>query len=159
VLSSSELRTVRQMARGLSYAQAAEETGHSPSTIRTLLHTAYGRLGVPTIAQALALCAQAGWLDESVPHEGAAVEFADRRVTWAQRLYLEAFDQSLHAGDDLDEIARTRALRAAALGGLCKEAGTKLRPRELPADPLERLLADLVGSRHQRGAAASHGRP
>jgi DNA-binding CsgD family transcriptional regulator len=143
VLSPSELQTLRQMARGLSYAEAAREAHRSHSTVRSLLHNAYRRLGVSTVAQALTVCWNAGWLDD-VPQDGVVVELGDRRVTWAQRLYLEAFDQSLQAGDDLEEVERTRRLREAALGGMYRGA-TEERPwRELTTiDPIERIARDL----------------
>jgi hypothetical protein len=112
------------------------------STVRSLVHNAYGRLGVATIAQALAVCTSVGWLDE-VPNDGALVEIADRRVTWAQRLYLEAFDQTLRAGDDDGELDRTGQLRRAALAGVCREAGTPLPPLRVLNDPLERLVRDF----------------
>jgi hypothetical protein len=130
------------MARGLTYGQAASESRRSVSTVRTLLHNAYRRLGVATIAQALAVCTHIGWLD-AVPEDGAAVNLADRRVTWAQRLYLEAFDQTLRAGTDPKELERTQRLREAALAGLYKEAG-KARPwRALTSDPIEGIVRDL----------------
>src|ERR1700680_2647099 len=50
-LSPSELQTLRQMARGLSYAEAARESRRAPSTVRSLLQTAYERLGVASVAQ------------------------------------------------------------------------------------------------------------
>jgi DNA-binding CsgD family transcriptional regulator len=143
VLSPSELQTLRQMARGLSYAEAAREAHRSHSTVRSLLHNAYKRLGVSTIAQALTVCWNAGWLDD-VPQDGVVVELGDRRVTWAQRLYLEAFDQSLHAGDDLEEVERTRRLREAALGGMYRGASEERPWRELSTiDPIERIARDL----------------
>jgi DNA-directed RNA polymerase specialized sigma24 family protein len=130
------------MARGLSYAQVADATRRRPSTVRTLLHHAYQRLGVATIAQALAVCTQVGWLDD-VPQDGAIVALADRRVTWAQRLYLEAFDQSLQAGDDPEEIARARQLREAALTGMCREASIERPWRGISRDPIERVAQAL----------------
>jgi DNA-binding CsgD family transcriptional regulator len=142
VLSPSELQTLRQMARGLSYAEAAREAHRSHSTVRSLLHTAYRRLGVSTSAQALAVCWDAGWLDP-VPHDGVAVELGDRRVTWAQRLYLEAFDQYLQSGDDLEEVERTRRLREAALEGMYRGAGEERPWRELTSDPIDRIARDL----------------
>ncbi len=142
VLSASELQTVRQMARGHSYASAAHESHRATSTVRSLLHTAYARLGVVSIAQALAVCTQVGWLDE-VPHDGSIVERADRRVTWAQRLYIEAFDQSLRAGEDPDEQQRTRQLREAALTGMYREAGKNAPWRQERRDPIERLAQDM----------------
>ncbi len=154
VLSPSELQILRQMARGLSYAEAARETRRSPSTVRSLLHSAYQRLGVSTIAQALAVCTQIGWLDP-VPQDGAVVESADRRVTWAQRLYLEAFDQSLRAGTDPDEADRTQQLRKAALAGMCRGVGTVRPGRRLTSDPIERiaralqLVEDPIGTRRE----------
>jgi DNA-binding CsgD family transcriptional regulator len=135
------MQTLRQMARGLTYSQAAGESHRSPSTVRSLLHTAYKRLGVSTISQALAVCTAAGWLDE-VPQDGAAVEFADNRVTWAQRLYLEAFEQSLRAREDPDEVTRTRMLRRAALTGVYNEARKEQPRRRFSSDPLGRLLRD-----------------
>jgi DNA-binding CsgD family transcriptional regulator len=143
VLSPSELQTLRQMARGLSYAEAAREAHRSHSTVRSLLHNAYKRLGVSTIAQALTVCWHAGWLDV-VPQDGMPVELGDRRVTWAQRLYLEAFDQSLKAGDDLEEVERTRQLRQAALEGIYKGPFEERPWRELTTtDPLDRIARDL----------------
>jgi hypothetical protein len=71
------------------------------------------------------------------------VTLAERRVTWSQRLYLEAFDQSLRAGDDPQEVERTRQLRAAALAGLCTEAGVDVPWRALDADPIIRIAETL----------------
>jgi DNA-binding CsgD family transcriptional regulator len=142
LLSVRELETIRHLARGLTYADAAREQQCSVSTVRSHLQRAYQRLGVSTIAQALAVCMKVGWLDD-VPHDGKVVELADRRVTWAQRLYLEAFDQSLRAGGDADEIERTRVVRDAALTGMFRDAGTKPRPRTATTEPLERLAQTL----------------
>ncbi len=122
------MATVRQMARGLTYAEAANETHCTLSTIRTLLHNAYGRLGVRTVAEALIVCTRVGWLDE-VSDDGVGVEHADRRVSWAQRLYLEAFEQYLRAGDDPAELARTSVLRDAALTGMYNETARRRPPR------------------------------
>jgi hypothetical protein len=133
---------MRQMARGLSYAEAASESHRGVSTVRTLLQTAYRRLGVASIAQALALCSSAGWLDPVV-EDGAAVHLADRRVTWAQRLYLEAFDQSLRAGTDAAELRRTQRLREAALTGMFKDARKQQPWRAATRDPIE-AIADAM---------------
>jgi DNA-binding CsgD family transcriptional regulator len=142
VLTRRELDALKQLARGLSYAQAARELGCSTSTVRSLLHTAYKRLGVSTIVQALAVCTDVGWLD-FVPNDGEVVELADRRVTWAQRLYLEAFDQALRAGDDAAEIERTRVLRDAAVTGMFKEVDKERPWRAMANDPLERIARTL----------------
>ena len=142
VLSPRELEALRLLARGFTYAQAAHELGCAQSTVRTLLQTAYKRLGTSTIAQAVALCAHVGWLD-LVPDDGESVELADRRVSWAQRLYLEAFDQSLRAGDDATEVERTRVLRDAALTGLFKEVDKERPWRAAATDPLERIARTL----------------
>jgi DNA-binding CsgD family transcriptional regulator len=143
VLSACELQTLRQMARGLTYAEAARETRRAPSTVRSHLHTAYKRLGVTTISQALAMCTYIDWLD-AVACDGAAVELADRRVTWAQCLYLEAFDQSLRASEDPDEVERTQLLRRAALEGMYREAGQQPPPwRPTATDPLGRIVRTL----------------
>jgi DNA-binding CsgD family transcriptional regulator len=146
LLSPSEMQTIRQMARGLSYAEAARETRRCTSTIRKHLHNAYGRLGVSSIVQALAVCTQAGWLDP-VPDDGAPVQLADSRVSWAQRLYLEAFDQSLRAGDDQAEQERTCRLRDAALTGMYKDAGKDRPPwRAVPNEPIDRIIRTLQAS-------------
>ena len=142
LLSAAEIETIRLLARGLSYAQAARERRCRVSTIRSLVHTAFGRLGVSSIAQALAVCSHVGWLDV-VPRDGQVVELADRRVTWAQRLYLEAFDQSLRAGDDEAEVKRTSALRDAALTGVFSEADQERPWRPMTTDPLERIAQTL----------------
>jgi DNA-binding CsgD family transcriptional regulator len=143
VLSPCELQTVRLMARGLTYAEAARETRRTVSTVRTQLNNAYRRLGVSTISQALVTCTHAGWLDP-VPDDGNAVELADRRVTWAQRLYLETFDQSLRAGDDPREHERTDQLRDAALTGMYKEADRERPWRQLTRDPIDRIAGTLA---------------
>jgi DNA-binding CsgD family transcriptional regulator len=142
LLSPSELQALRLMATGLTYAGAARESCRSTSTIRSLLHTAYRRLGVTSIAQALAVCTHAGWLD-AVPADGSIVAMADRRVTWAQRLYLEAFDQSLRSSGDAREVERTGRLRDAALTGLYREVGKERPWRRASNDPLDRLAFDL----------------
>jgi DNA-binding CsgD family transcriptional regulator len=154
ILTRREFETIKALARGLSYAQAAEEVCCSTSTVRSLLQTAYQRLGVSTIAQALAVCTRIGWLDV-VPHDGELVHLADRRVTWAQRLYLEAFDQALRAGDDANEVARTGVLRDAALTGMYREADKERPWRQAGADPLERLAHTLrrLSAREERAEA------
>jgi DNA-binding CsgD family transcriptional regulator len=157
LLSARELQTIKALGRGLTHAQAAEEYGCRTSTVRTLLSFAYRRLGVSTIAQALAVCTRVGWLD-AIPEGAEMIEFADRRVTWGQRLYLEAFDQALRAGDDPDEVARTQLLREAALTGVYREAGihrkrdTEQPWRQVTAHPLERLAQTLqrLGTREER---------
>jgi hypothetical protein len=136
------------MATGLTYAEAASRSRRSTSTIRSLLHTAYKRLGVATIAQALTVCTHAGWLD-AVPADGSVVALADRRVTWAQRLYLEAFDQSLRAHGEPAEMERTRRLREAALSGMYREVAKDRPWRQLTADPMERLMRDLALARQR----------
>lgn len=108
ILSPRELQTIKAMARGLTYEQAAEEYG---------------------------------WLD-AVPEGAEIIELADRRrVTWAQRWYLKAFDQALRAGGDPDEVARTRLLREGAVTGVYREAGihrkrdAEQRRRQVAATP------------------------
>lgn len=152
VLSLREIEVVRQLARGLTYAQVADATGRRTSTVRSLVSQAKGRLGVSTLAEAVAICMQAGWLDV-VDQDGQAVALADPRVTWAQRLYLEAFDQSLAAGDDPQEVARTRQLREAALTGMCREAGLERPWRAMAGDPLERIAQTLRRLDESRRAA------
>jgi DNA-binding CsgD family transcriptional regulator len=142
LLSPSELDVLRLMATGLTYAAAARRTCRSTSTVRSLLHTAYRRLGVRTIAQAFAVCTHAGWLDP-VPADGSIVALADRRVTWAQRLYLEAFDQFLRASGEPEEVERTQRLREAALTGLYREVGQDRPWRRAAGDPMARLAFDL----------------
>ena len=133
---------IRHLSRGLTYIEIAEQLRRSKSTVRSQLHWAYARLGVSSGAHAVSVCMQAGWLDE-VPHDGTALNLADRRVTWAQRLYLEAFDQSLRAGDDSAEVERTQSLRDAALIGLLREADKERPWRATASDPLERIARTL----------------
>ena len=133
---------IRHLSRGLTYIQIAEQLRRSKGTVRSQLHCAYARLGVSSGAHAVSVCMQAGWLDE-VPHDGTVLKLADRRVTWAQRLYLEAFDQSLRAGDDTAEVERTQTLRDAALSGLLREADKERPWRATASDPLERIARTL----------------
>ena len=162
VLTPRELATLRLLARGLSHAEAANELCCSRSTVRSLLHTAYRRLGASTITQALAVCHHVGWLD-AVPHDGKIVELADRRVTWAQRLYLEAFDQFLRAGANRTELERTRVLRDATLTGVFREVDKQRPWRVVTSDPLARIAATLrrldarQPARHPRDRARQPG--
>ena len=121
--------------------------------MHSLAHTACRRLGVATIVQAVALCTDLGWIDY-VAADGASVESADPRVTWGQRLYLEAFDQSLRAAEDRNELERTRLLREAALSGVFKESGTKPDVRPASTDPIARIALSLTPPRLIRMALA-----
>jgi HD-like signal output (HDOD) protein len=61
-LSQQELRVLQRLAQGRVYKEIAHELALSVSTIRTHLHNAYRKLGVPGGAQAVILANRRGWL-------------------------------------------------------------------------------------------------
>jgi putative nucleotidyltransferase with HDIG domain len=61
-MSARELEVVRRLARGMVYKQIAGELGLSTSTIRTHLHTIYGKLGARDRAQAVLIATERGWI-------------------------------------------------------------------------------------------------
>lgn len=143
LLSRKELDTLDALARGLTYCHAAAEMGCSCGTVRSQVRSACRRLDVTTPEQALELCTELGWLDP-VPGNVSTVQLADQEVTWAQRLYLEAFDQFLRARSDATEVKRTELLRDAAMTGMFREADQQRPPRRaMKADPLERIASTL----------------
>jgi hypothetical protein len=64
-------------------------------------------------------------------------------LTSAQLLYLEAFDQTLRAGPDPQEAARTRRSREAALRRIYERADGERPRRGVAPDPIGRILLDL----------------
>jgi hypothetical protein len=108
---------VETVVRGLAGPRAVDETRRSVSRVRSLLLTAYQRLGVTPIA----------------------------RVTRAQRLYLRAFEQSLRAGHHVDQVENAKGLRTRALTGVYTEAGKERPARPGASDPLERLMRNIRG--------------
>jgi putative nucleotidyltransferase with HDIG domain len=61
-LSARELEVLRRLAEGKVYKQIALELELSTSTVRTHLHTVYGKLGAVDRAQAVLLASERGWL-------------------------------------------------------------------------------------------------
>lgn len=101
--------------------------GNSSSTVRTLLHQAYGRLEVPNAAAAVALAFRSGWVDGKTPVPAreptpvtltpAEVAAAERRdagfeLTPFMRAYLGELDAWLSTGD----LVRRRGMRLALAG-------------------------------------------
>ncbi len=145
-LSPGELSALQEAASGLTSKQAAMKLGLAHRTYLRRLTLAYQRLGVSCIGQALAVCFAEGWVDSDLERVGRSEE--GQEVTWAQRLYLEAFDQSLGAEKsvtpDLGEVLRTARLRADALVGVNHEAHRTTAARQPSADPIDQLLTNMA---------------
>ena len=61
-LSPRETAVLRLLADGKHYKEIAHDLGVAPTTIRTHLHSVYGKLGVQDRAQAVLHSAEMGWL-------------------------------------------------------------------------------------------------
>jgi putative nucleotidyltransferase with HDIG domain len=61
-LTHQETVALRGLAGGKMYKEIAEDMGLSTSTVRSHLHKAYGKLGVPDRAQAVLVATERGWL-------------------------------------------------------------------------------------------------
>jgi putative nucleotidyltransferase with HDIG domain len=61
-LTPQETLALRGLAEGKLYKQIAEGMGLAPSTVRSHLHRAYGKLGVADRAQAVLLASDRGWI-------------------------------------------------------------------------------------------------
>ena len=61
-LSRRELDVVRGLARGEVYKTIGRRLALAPSTVRTHLHNAYGKLGVEDRAQAVLVASARGWV-------------------------------------------------------------------------------------------------
>jgi DNA-binding NarL/FixJ family response regulator len=61
-LAPAELQVLRLLSDGLTYKQIAEKRYRAVSTIRTQLHSVYGKLGVLDRAQAILKAVEEGWL-------------------------------------------------------------------------------------------------
>lgn len=169
-LTAQQLRVLRLLAEGLTYAQIADRLDCGTSTVRTHLHAAYQRLGVGTSYQAVLVCVRAGWLSfeaEDNAHRdhllrveallGRLVEaHASRRrfemITSAQRNYLDALDGYLTDRRGPDHRRRASQRMRDALGGVLAEAG--IPARDPNPHPLRDLIDDLL-SLTQRAADAA----
>jgi putative nucleotidyltransferase with HDIG domain len=61
-LTQQETLALRGLATGKMYKEIAENMGLSTSTVRSHLHKAYGKLGVPDRAQAVLVATDRGWI-------------------------------------------------------------------------------------------------
>ena len=92
-------------------------------------------------------CIDAGWIDPVQENPGL-LEFTDRRVTAAQRVYLEAFDRHLEARDDKPVLEQAKRRTDAALVALDKP------PRSLASrDWISSLLTDMARMSDKRDEA------
>jgi hypothetical protein len=118
--------------------QIAVRIGVKVTTVRTHVHQARRRLGVHTTTEAVVACIDAGWIDPVQENPGL-LEFTDRRVTAAQRVYLEAFDRHLKARDDETVLEQAKWRTDAAMVALDKP------PRSLASrDWISALLTDMA---------------
>ena len=134
---------------GRTYEEIATETGRSPSTIRSQLHSAYHRLGVKNSYQAVLECMRCGWLTwsqmddptdaillriEKVLRQIVAVADAHYQadggaLSPCQRSYLEAFDVRVRAHTP-SEVVHSQLIMDRAFGALVDEAGARLPDRD-----------------------------
>ena len=61
-LTAQETAALRGLAEGKLYKEVALDMGLSTSTVRSHLHKAYGKLGVPDRAQAVLIATDRGWI-------------------------------------------------------------------------------------------------
>lgn len=61
-LSPRETEALRQLAMGRVYKEIAADLGIATSTVRSSLHSAYGKLGVTNRAHAVLLATEMGWI-------------------------------------------------------------------------------------------------
>lgn len=159
-LTTQQLRVLRLLAEGLTYAQIADRLGCGTSTVRTHLHQAYQRLGVGTSYQAVLACAKAGWL--GLEHEGDADRqqmlrleallgrlidaHGSRRqfrtMTPVQHDYLDALDVYLTERRGPGHRRAASARMHDALGGVLAEAG--IPARDANPHPERDLIDDLL---------------
>jgi DNA-binding NarL/FixJ family response regulator len=132
-LSPRELGVLAQGANGRNPADSGEQLGMSAHSVRNSLSDAYRRLHVTSLGQALAACYAHGWLDTDLARSEQSCQ--DEKVTWAQRLYLEAWDQGRTARSD-EEHARSQRMRADALAGVMREANVDLPDRPRAVAPI-----------------------
>jgi len=126
---------------GLQTAGIAERLRLSASTVRQHCVNAYRKLDVTHAAQALVVCFNAGWIDPLQTRIQHPARFSDDG-TWeptpAQRVYLEAFDEHLRAGDDRASLERAKHKTDAALVAL------EQPPRSVSSrDWIDRLVATM----------------
>jgi len=95
-LSRRQLEVLKLAAAGMILKQIARRMGVKFTTVRTHVRVAREKLGVHTTTEAVVACIDAGWIDPVV-EDPKLLRFMDRRVTAAQRVYLDAFDRHLKA--------------------------------------------------------------
>lgn len=104
-LTDREYEFLCHLSRGLTYKEAAREMGVAPSTLTSLAHTAYGRLGLQArgITTAVVLMKDSGWL--GAPTRPPQLVDDSRDVTAVQLAYASCFVR----------LCRERTPHAAAL--------------------------------------------
>ena len=142
---------MRLAAGGIVHKEIARRMGVKFATVRTELHRARRKLAVNTTTQAVVACINAGWIDP-VTEDPRPLRFADNRVTAEQRVYLNAFDLHLSAGNDRVALEEAKRRTDAALVALDKS------PRSVATSNwIDSLLSDMArlagGEHHWRKAA------
>jgi hypothetical protein len=139
------------IATGVTREEIAQRRGTTIGTVRSLLHTAYRRLGARDSAEAIGALYSAGWLD---PVE---TEWGDDRATPAQGLYLRSFDRLLtlrHTDTAALYIAGTKEMTH-HLRGIYYEI-ERLPPWEVLGAPRTPVLLSRARS-HQPAPGADGG--
>jgi DNA-binding CsgD family transcriptional regulator len=122
-LGQRELEALRLAARGMTPKEIARRMDVKFTTIRTHLHRVRQKLAVSTTTQAVVACIDAGWIDP-VSEGPKLLGFADTRLTAPQRVYLDAFDLHLRAGNDDPALEEAKRRTNAALAALGKRPGS-----------------------------------
>ena len=120
-LSDRELEVLRLMALdGLQTQGIAHRLRLKASTVRQHCMNAYRKLKVTHAVQALVVCFNAGWIDPVETRIHDPLRFADDKweLAPAQRVYLDAFDEHLQAGDDPAALETAKRKTDAALVAL-----------------------------------------
>jgi DNA-binding CsgD family transcriptional regulator len=149
-LSAREFEVLRLMAlEGLQTEGIAQRLGVTASTVRQHCQNAYRRLGVTHAVQALVVCFNAGWIDPVQTRIQDPLRFSDDEKwepTPAQRVYLDAFDDHLRAGDDERALLAAKRKTDAALVALDQPW------RSMPSrDWIDELLSDMAAVGRRRG--------
>lgn len=133
VLSARELEVLQLLAQGLTYQQIALSLDLSTSTIRTFLHSTYGKLGVVDRAQAVLVATRRGFISTN----GLHVEEGESMAEKVDRLRDEGARSTVRQG-------RPRPF----LPDPDRDLLTDSESSSIPRYPADGVLADVLIAKH-----------